>query len=141
MPAARGPPAGDGDTETLGASTIADVLAAYRELEHDADEGERFWFEAARRMTVVALSAGLRGELLGLRWEDVEMLERRRSVVQQVVRNEATTRRAAPDVARSSSARSLPTRSRSSGRRRGIGRRARSCSRIRRSGRRSTRRS
>jgi len=43
-------------------------------------------------MTVVALSTGLRrGELLGLRWQDVELLERRLAVVQQVVRNETTT--------------------------------------------------
>ena len=43
-------------------------------------------------MTVVALSTGLRrGELLGLRWQDVQLLERRLSVVQQVVRNEVTT--------------------------------------------------
>ena len=46
-------------------------------LEADADDDERFWFEAARRMTVVALSTGLRrGELLGLRWTDVDLLER-----------------------------------------------------------------
>jgi integrase len=49
-------------------------------------------FEAARRMTVVALSTGLRrGELLGLRWKDVDLLERAVSVRQQFVRNEITT--------------------------------------------------
>ena len=86
------PSAGDADTETIDASAIADLLAAYRVLELDADEAERFWFANARRMTVVALSTGLRrGELLGLRWQDVELLERRLSVVQQVVRNEVTT--------------------------------------------------
>lgn len=63
-----------------------------RVLEADADESERPWFEAARRMTVVALSTGLRrGELLGLRWQDVSLLERRLSVSQQFVRNEITT--------------------------------------------------
>ena len=85
------PPAGDGETETVDPSAIADLLGAYRTLEHDADPDERFWFETARRMTVVALSTGLRrGELLGLRWQDVELVERRLSVVQQVVRNEVT---------------------------------------------------
>ena len=80
------------ETETVDASVIADLLASYRMLEADADADERFWFETARRMTVVALSTGLRrGELLGLRWQDVELLERRLSVVQQVVRNEVTT--------------------------------------------------
>ena len=86
------PPLGDGETETVDATTIADLIAAYRVLEADTETEERFWYESARRMTVVALSTGLRrGELLGLRWQDVQLLERRLSVVQQVVRNEITT--------------------------------------------------
>jgi integrase len=86
------PAMADAETETIDASTIADLLAAYRILEADADDEERFWFAAARRMTVVALSTGLRrGELLGLRWKDVDFLERRLHVRQQFVRNEITT--------------------------------------------------
>ena len=86
------PPAGDGETETVDAATIADLIAAYLVLEADADPEERFWFEAGRRMTVVALSTGLRrGELLGLRWKDVDLLERAVSVRQQFVRNEITS--------------------------------------------------
>jgi len=86
------PAAGEGDTETVDSGTITELLAAYRLLERDAEEEERFWFEAGRRMTVVALSTGLRrGELLGLRWQDVDLLERRLSVRQQYVRNEITT--------------------------------------------------
>ena len=43
-------------------------------------------------MTTVALSTGLRrGELLGLRWQDVELLDRRLHVRQAFVRNEITT--------------------------------------------------
>jgi integrase len=86
-------PAGaEGDTETVDAAAIAELLAAYRVLEADAEDDERFWFEAARRMTVVALSTGLRrGELLGLRWKDVDLPERALSVRQQYVRNEITT--------------------------------------------------
>jgi len=43
-------------------------------------------------MTTVALSTGLRrGELLGLRWQDVELLDRRLHVRQAFVRNELTT--------------------------------------------------
>jgi integrase len=61
-------------------------------LEAYAEESERCWFAAARRMTVVALSTGLRrGELLGLRWIDVQLLERRLSVSQSFVRGEMTT--------------------------------------------------
>ncbi len=86
------PTAGEGETETVDAAAIADLLAAYRVLERDAEDDERFWFEAARRMTVVALSTGLRrGELLGLRWRDVDLLERAVSVRQQFVRSEITS--------------------------------------------------
>jgi len=86
------PAAGEGDTETVDSGTITELLAAYRLLERDAEEEERVWFEAGRRMTVVALSTGLRrGELLGLRWQNVDLLERRLIVRQQYVRNEITT--------------------------------------------------
>lgn len=86
------PSTGDADTETMDATAVTDLLAAYRVLELDADEADRFWYANARRMTVVALSTGLRrGELLGLRWQDISFLEQRLSVKQQVVRNEITT--------------------------------------------------
>jgi len=53
---------------------------------------DRHWYASARRMTTIALSTGLRrGELLGLRWQDVELLDRRLHVRQAFVRNEITT--------------------------------------------------
>lgn len=71
---------GDGETETVDSSTIADPIAAYRVLEGDSNADVRFCFEAAQ--TVVALSTGLgRGELLWSGWQDLELLERRLSVV------------------------------------------------------------
>jgi integrase len=87
------PAMSDAETETMDAAVIAHLIAAYRELEAvPPDDTEAAWFAAARRMTVVALSTGLRrGELLGLRWMDVDLLERRLSVRQQYVRNELTT--------------------------------------------------
>lgn len=86
------PPLEDTDTETLTATDVAAVLRGYRELEAKADDEDRPWYVAARRMTVLALSTGLRrGELLGLRWQDVELLERRLRVRQAFVRNEMTT--------------------------------------------------
>ena len=57
------------EAETLTPAQVASVLKALRTLADAADKGERYWYEAARRMTVLALSTGLRrGELLGLRW-------------------------------------------------------------------------
>jgi integrase len=87
------PPLEEHETETLDPRTIAALLAAYRELEAEAvDDETRYWFAAARRMTTVALSTSLRrGELLGLRWQDVELLECRLSVEQAFVLNEITT--------------------------------------------------
>jgi len=86
------PPLPDLDTETLSAAQVASVLRAYRELEQGSDEADAAWYAAARRMTTVALSTGLRrGELLGLRWQDVELLDRRLHVRQAFVRNEVTT--------------------------------------------------
>src|SRR5438445_208081 len=79
-------------SENGGAADCASVLRAYRGLEARAEDAERPWYAAARRMTTVALSTGLRrGELLGLRWQDVELLERRLHVRQAFVRNEITT--------------------------------------------------
>jgi integrase len=86
------PAVDDTETETIDSAVIAELLSAYRLLEADAEDDERFWFETARRMTVVALSTGLRrGELLGLRWQDVDLLERRVTVAQQFVRGELTS--------------------------------------------------
>jgi len=86
------PPLDDADTETLSAADVASALKAYRELEQTSEEAEVPWYAAARRMTTVALSTGLRrGELLGLRWQDVELLDRRLHVRQAFVRNELTT--------------------------------------------------
>lgn len=82
----------DAETETLTAAEIAALLKTYRMLEQAAGASEKPWYAAARRMTTVALSTGLRrGELLGLRWQDVELLERVIHVRQQFVRNEITT--------------------------------------------------
>ena len=86
------PPLGDVDTETLAASDVVAVLKAYRELEARAEGEDAEWFAAARRMTTIALSTGMRrGELLGLRWQDVELLDRRLHVRQAFNRNEITT--------------------------------------------------
>jgi integrase len=86
------PRAEDAETEVLTEAEIARLLAAYRQLEAHAEEDERPWWALARRIVVVAVGTGLRrGELLGLRWGDLSMLDRRLTVKQAWVRNEMTT--------------------------------------------------
>ena len=80
------------EAETLAPSAIARLLAAYRELAANARPADQHWVESARRMTVLALSTGLRrGELLGLRWQDVDLLDRRVRLRQAFVRGELTS--------------------------------------------------
>ncbi len=82
----------DAETETLTAAEIGSVLEAYKVLEEAADDAGKPWYAAARRTTTVALSTGRRrDESLGLRWQDVEMLDGLIHVRQQFVRNEITT--------------------------------------------------
>src|SRR5207253_1542873 len=83
------PPLDDLEAETLTAEEISRLLSAYRQL---ADTADGYWYDVARRLTVVALSTGLRrGELLGLRWQDVGLLEQRLHVRQSFVRGEMTS--------------------------------------------------
>lgn len=86
------PPIEHVDAETLTPGEIARLLAAYEQLAAGGDAENTYWFNAARRMTIVALSTGLRrGELLGLRWGDVELLESRLNVRQSFVLGEMTS--------------------------------------------------
>ena len=72
---------------------IARLLAAYRELESEADEpADAAWWRLTRRLVEVALATALRrGELLALRWQDVELLDGRLQVRQAYVRGEFQT--------------------------------------------------
>lgn len=71
---------------------IARLLNGYLELEHEADEEERGWWRITRRLTVVALGTAMRrGELLGLRWQDVKLLEGLLTVRQTFVRGRVET--------------------------------------------------
>jgi integrase len=69
---------------------IARLLTAYRELEGEAASpaaGE--WWRLTRRLVEVALATALRrGELLALRWADVELLDGRLTVRQAYVRGQ-----------------------------------------------------
>jgi integrase len=72
---------------------VAALLKAYRELAARADTPEdAIWWDLARLMILIVLGTALRrGELLALRWCDVDMLERRIHVRRSWVRNEMTT--------------------------------------------------
>jgi integrase len=103
------------EMNVLSEAEIAALLAAYTELELDAANvepalhvdarlqnqdvcrrlhisDEVAWWRLARTITLVALGTGFRrGELLGLRWGDLEMLEGRVHVRQTLVRGRMTT--------------------------------------------------
>jgi integrase len=87
------PPRGDGaEPEVLSEVEVAKLLTAYRRLEREAGEEEREWWALSRRFVTVALGTGLRrGELLGLRWGDVSLLDRRVTIRQAWVRGEMTS--------------------------------------------------
>ncbi len=77
------------ETPVLREEEVAAVLNAYRVAEHAAEPAEAEWWALARRLTAFALGTALRrGEILALRWSDVEMLERRLHVRRSFVRGE-----------------------------------------------------
>jgi integrase len=70
---------------------IASLLATYRRLEQDAD-GDTEWWRLARHVVEFALGTAMRrGEIIGLRWRDVELLERRLHVRETIVRGKIVT--------------------------------------------------
>jgi integrase len=71
---------------------IARLSAAYDQLHEDASERERPWWLLAKATVLTALGTALRrGELLGLRWQAVDLLEGKIEVREALVRGEFTT--------------------------------------------------
>ena len=71
---------------------IARLLTAYRELEREAEEGKEAWWQVARVLTFVALGTAMRrGELLAVRWRDVDLLDGRLRVREALVTGRLTT--------------------------------------------------
>ena len=71
---------------------IARLWSAYGELEAQAEPEERAWWRLARKLTFVALGTALRrGELLALRWRDVQLLEGLLTVREALVKGRFTT--------------------------------------------------
>ena len=77
------------ETPVLREEEVAALINVYRVAEADAEAAERDWWALARRLTTFALGTALRrGEILALRWQDVELLERRLHVRRAFVRGE-----------------------------------------------------
>jgi integrase len=75
----------------LSEDEVSRLLAAFHELaERNPDEAA--WWTMTRRMVLVVLGTAIRrGELLGLRWGDCDLLNRQLEVRQAWVRNAMTT--------------------------------------------------
>jgi integrase len=80
------------EMSVLTETEIARLWSAYRELEADADAEEKVWWRLARTLTFVALGTAMRrGELLGLRWKDVRLLEGLLQVREALVKGHFTS--------------------------------------------------
>jgi integrase len=76
---------------------IARLWNAYGERESEAEPAEQTWWRLARALTFVALGTAMRrGELLVLRWRDVELLEGRLTVREALVRGRSQRRSRVP---------------------------------------------
>ena len=71
---------------------IASLWRAYGELEEETSTEERVWWRLTCTLTFVALGTAMRrGELLALRWRDVELLEGHVTVREALVKGRFTT--------------------------------------------------
>jgi integrase len=71
---------------------IARLIAAYDELRFYASEPERPWWELSKALVLMALGTGLRrGELLGLRWNAVDLLQGKIEVRGALVRGKPSS--------------------------------------------------
>jgi integrase len=68
------------------------LLASYDQLIDQADEDEQPWWLLAKQITQLALGTGIRrGELLGLRWQNVDLLQGRITICEAIVRGKPTS--------------------------------------------------
>ena len=81
------------DLNVLTEVETARLWTAYTQLETDAEDvGQKEWWRLARTLTFVALGTAMRrGELLALRWHDVQILEGHLRVREAVVKGRFTT--------------------------------------------------
>jgi integrase len=80
------------EMSVLTEAEIARLASAYDELADEASKAERSWWLLAKAIVVTALGAAMRrGELIGLRWRSVNLLEGKIEVRETFVRGRFTT--------------------------------------------------
>jgi integrase len=81
------------EMNVLTETEIARLWTAYTELEQETDDEEqKAWWRLARTISFVALGTALRrGELLALRWKDVQLLDGHLRVREALVKGRFTT--------------------------------------------------
>lgn len=80
------------EMSVLTKTEIARLANAYDELVAEASERERQWWALAKAIVLTALGTALRrGELVGLRWRAVNLLEAKIEVKETFVRGQFTT--------------------------------------------------
>jgi integrase len=91
------PRAHQAEMNVLTETEIARLWTAYTELEYDAaDDEQREWWRLARTITYVALGTAMRrGELLALRWRDIQLLDGHVTVREALVKGRFTTPKSA----------------------------------------------
>jgi integrase len=71
---------------------IARLWTAYNQLEQNATPEEQLWWQISRTLTFTGLTTALRrGELLALRWHDINLLESHLTVREALVKGRFTT--------------------------------------------------
>jgi integrase len=80
------------DMSVLTEGEIARLIAAYDELANEASETERAWWQLTKAIVLTALGTAMRrGELVGLRWRAVNLLEVKIEIRETYVRGRFTT--------------------------------------------------
>lgn len=76
----------------LTAAEIGRLWTAYQQLQAEADDEQRVWWQLARTITFTALGTAMRrGELLALRWKDIRLLDGVIDVREALVKGRFTT--------------------------------------------------
>jgi integrase len=80
------------EMSVLSEAEISRLVTAYDQLRTDASAAEQQWWQLAKAVVLTALGTAMRrGELLGLRWHAVDLLEGKINVREALVRGKPST--------------------------------------------------